>query len=166
MRVRLLTTIGVLLVATALSAQVVPGEQPPSIVHSKIPCFLADQKPLLTATVNTPGTPRVYFREWGSSEWCYVDGTRTRNDAFVVLPEFPAGMSVEYFFVTWVKGRITGRSPVAYRVAVTSTCEIAPARHLAILALECEGTGAIPVAISGDFTTQDVVVSPSNPEQQ
>ena len=134
MKVRLLT-IGVLLVATALFAQVSPQQQPPSIEHSTIPCFLADQKPLLTATVNTPGTPRVYFREWGSAEWCYVDGTRTRNDAFVVLPEFPKGISVEYFFVTWVKDRITGRSSVVYRVPVTSECEIAPARHLTITRL-------------------------------
>lgn len=164
MRSRILITLVVVFAATSVAAQA--PQQPPSIIHTKVACFLANEKPLLTAKVNTPGTPRVYFRQWGSSEWCYVNGTRTRNDAFVVLPEFPSGIQIEYFFVTWVKDQITGRSSVVYRVPVTTTCEVTPARHLSILTMNCEGAGAVPVGMTGGFNNQDVVVSPSSPEQQ
>ncbi|HUO84254.1 MAG TPA: hypothetical protein VM534_03985 [Thermoanaerobaculia bacterium] len=134
----------------------------PAIVHDPLPCLKADRKPLLEARLNTEGTPRVYFRERAAENWCFVDGERVLDKAVLILPDMPDGIEVEYFFVTYIEDRITGRSPLVYRARVQKECEVPVARHTGVVLLDCEGNNAIGVGMGNTFVSQDVEVSPSD----
>jgi len=154
-----LVILSLLLISAGLSAQ-----EQPTIIHERVPCLRAFENPLLTARLRSEGQPRVYFRRHGAEDWCYVDGIRVADEGIVTLPGFPKDMELEYFFVTFVGERITGRSMTIYRVPIQEGCSVEPARHTAMQAEVCAGT-SLGGAIGGNFTSQDVEVSPSTPQQ-
>lgn len=154
-----LVSILLILLATPLAAQQMPG-----IIHEPPPCLRAERQPLLEARLETEGTPRVYFRQRGADSWCFVDGERLLDKAIVILPEMPKDVHLEYFFVTYVEDRITGRSPEVYTLPVQSDCQVPVGRHTGILTLDCEGGNAIAVGMTVGFGSQEVEVSPSNPD--
>ena len=155
-----------LLIALTMGALVpLSAQELPVIEHKRVTCLLAEARPLLEAVLHVEGLPRVYYREVGSDRWCYVDGDRYEDEGVVALPEFAKGTRVEYFFITYTEERITGRSPVTYRVPVTERCATQAARHTGAIVPECEGLGAIPWAFEPTAVFQDVEISPSSPEQ-
>jgi len=139
----------------------------PAITHERLPCLVAEARPLLEAQLRVEGTPRVYYREVGAETWCYVNGDRYEDQGIVVLPAFPAGIDVEYFFITYTEERITGRSRLVYRSRVTSDCSsVAVARHTSVIVPECEGNGAIGFSFGPiGYQSQTVEISPSTPER-
>ncbi len=151
--------------ATAALAQTPPAAPPP-IVHQSPSCFRPERKALVEARLNVTGTPRVFFRQHGAEDWCYVDGERILDEAMVILPEFRKGITVDYFFVTYVEDRITGRSPTVYQAVISDDCSTPVARHGGVLSLECAGGNAIAAGMGGNYTSQSVQVSPSNPDQK
>jgi len=157
-----------LLIILLLAPSVVFGKQL-EIEHRRPSCLPSEQSPYITAIVRSEGTPRLYFRKRGTSDWCSVDGVKTREVATFVLPSFEKNLEIEYYIATISDdGRITGRSPVLYRVTTSDTCNNAVARHVGLVITACSegGPGDIGTALGAGYMMQEgksAEISPSVP---
>ncbi|HVT45993.1 MAG TPA: hypothetical protein VMT00_16570 [Thermoanaerobaculia bacterium] len=189
-------TASLLLLVTLVTSLPLGAQQLP-IRHTPPECLPAEKFPLLIATVESKGVPRAYFRREGAEDWCWVDGTKLEDRAIFVFPKFESGASLEYYFATLdfdqgngdpsveeekplVTDRlltqmdrgetavITGRSPVLYRVRVTSNCRNEVARHVEIVTSNC-GSGEMAAAIGAAYqlttASPPLPPSPSAPQQ-
>ena len=146
-----------ILVAMFLAPSVVFGAQL-EIDHRRPDCLPANQSPYLTAIVRSEGTPRLYFRKRGTTDWCSVDGVKTMEVTTFVLPKFEPALEIEYFIATISDdGRITGRSPVLYRVRTSESCGTAVARHVNLIITACSegGIGDIGTALGAAYMLQE-----------
>lgn len=150
-------TTATLLVAMLLAPSVVFGKQL-EIEHRRPDCLPSDQSPYVTAIVRSEGTPRLYFRKRGTTDWCSVDGGKTKEVTTFVLPKFEKNLEIEYYIATITDdGRITGRSPVLYRVQTSDSCGTAVARHVGLTITACSegGVGDIGSALGAGYALQE-----------
>ena len=156
-----------LLAAVLLMPSVLFGQQP-DIEHTFPSCIPANENAYLTATIRSEGTPRLYFRKRGTTDWCSVDGNKTKDITTFVLPRFQEEVDIEYYMATIGDGRITGRSPHLYRVASTKSCRTSFARHVGLVVRTCAGGGPgdIGTALGAGYMLQEQKegeFSPSEP---
>jgi hypothetical protein len=154
MRSRLILFTGLVLLCTSIYAQQAV------IGYSPVSCLPAGQFALVSATIETPGTPRMYFRVAGTEDWCFVDGTRVLDIARFILPKFQAGTQLEYYFVVLDGNKVTAKSPQIYRVAVTERCDTPASRHMDIVQADCEQGG---VALGSSMGAAYMIEAPSQP---
>jgi hypothetical protein len=144
-----------------------------AIEHTPGICIRAGELPLLQVTTTADGELRGYFRRINTTDWCSVEGTNDGPLSRVVLPKFEAGDEIEYFFVLIKGARVTGRSSQIYRARITADCDVAFARHMIRLSMNCgESEQAIPAALGAGFLIGTITdgeppyASPDRPDNQ
>lgn len=142
--------------------------------HTPAVCIKGGELPLLQVQANGEGELRGYFRRINTTDWCSVEGTNDGPLSRVVLPKFESGDEIEYFFVLIDGVRVVSRSPRIYRVRVTSNCELASARHIIRLTMNCgDDAQAIPSSLGAGYLLDDTlvegnppVISPDKPDTE
>lgn len=127
-----------------------------AVEHTPTACVRAGELPLMQVRATGKGELRGYFRRINTTDWCSVEGTNEGPLSRVVLPKFEAGDEIEYFFVLIDGVRVVGRSPRIYRVRITADCEVAWARHIIRLTMNCgDEAQAIPSSLGAGYLVGD-----------
>lgn len=141
------------------------------IEHRRPVCIPATRNAFMTATVRSEGTARLYFRRRGTTDWCSVDGVKMKEVTTFVLPEFEPNVEVEYYIATIDDGKVTGRTPVLYRVRTSDRCGETVARHEGIIVTSCSegGPGDVGTALGAGYMLNNEIIeadrSPFLPQQ-
>lgn len=157
--------------AIAASLPVPAFAQQLEIEHRRPVCIPSARNAFMTATVRSEGAARLYFRRRGTTDWCSVDGVKLKDVTTFVLPEFEPNVEVEYYIATIDDGKVTGRTPVLYRVRTSDRCGETVARHEGLIVTSCSegGPGDVGTALGAGYMLNDQVVeaqdSPFLPEQ-
>jgi len=138
----------VIAVALVLVAAAAFAQKQGTIEHKPEACVPGGEMPLMKVVTHDDGVLRSYFRRFGATDWCSVDGLNAGIASNVILPKFEKGDEIEYYFVVLQKDRIMAKSPQIYRTKATEQCDSPVARHNNLITLECLPPVQNPVASS------------------